>query len=58
VRRAVVGASVGLDLDDPALAPSGFVVAHQARAEQDASDLRGLARELGPVEDAQAVLPG
>jgi hypothetical protein len=54
VRRAVVRAAVGLDLDDPALAPARLVVAYQACAEQDPSDVGRLVRELGPLEEAQA----
>jgi hypothetical protein len=58
MRRQVVWTAVGLDLDDPSLAPSGFVLANQAGAEQDASGLGSVAREVGSVQDGQAVRPG
>jgi hypothetical protein len=57
MRCAVVGAAVGLDLDDPRLAPAGLVVANQACAEQDPSDVGRLTRELGPLDEAQAGAP-
>jgi hypothetical protein len=55
---SIVGATVGLDLDDPAFASARVVVADEAGAEQGASDLGRAAREEGPVEDGQAGLPG
>jgi hypothetical protein len=58
VRRQVVRAAVGLDLDDPALAPTGRVVTDESRAKEDASDLGSVAREVGSVQDAQAARPG
>jgi hypothetical protein len=58
VRGQVVGATVCLDLDDPSLAPTAVVVAYEAGAEQDASGLGSVAREVGSVQDAQAARPG
>jgi hypothetical protein len=58
MRRQVVWTTVGLDLDDPSLAPAGFVLANQAGGEQDASGLGSVAREVGSVQDGQAVRPG
>jgi hypothetical protein len=57
VRRAIVRPAVRLDLDDPALAAAGLVVANESEPEQDASDVGRWARELGPLEDAQAGVP-
>ena len=56
--RLVIGATVGLDLDDPALAAPSVVLADETGAEQRASDLGRAAREEGPIEDAQTGLPG
>jgi hypothetical protein len=58
MRRSVIGATVGLDLDDPTFAAPGAVVADETGAEQVTSDLGRAAREEGPIEDAQAGLPG
>ncbi len=56
--RLVIGATVGLDLDDPTLAAPGVVLADETGAEQRDRDLGRAAREEGPIEDAQAGLPG
>ena len=44
---------VRLDLDDPADASTGRVVADQVRADEPAGGLQGRSPEEGPVEDAQ-----
>jgi hypothetical protein len=58
MRRPILRTGVGLDLDDPALAPSRAVLADETSAEQDAGDLRRDAAEKRPVQDAQAGVPG
>jgi hypothetical protein len=53
VRRAVLGADVGLDLDDPpdARRLAGLAVADQVGAEQPAGGLERRAREQVARED-------
>jgi len=58
MRGSILGAGVRLDLDDAGLTPARAVLADQASTEQDAGDLRGGVAEEGPVQDAQAGLPG
>ena len=53
VRGAIVAPEVGLDLDDPTDAPSGRVVADEARPDERARRPRASAREDGPIDDAQ-----
>jgi hypothetical protein len=56
--RSVIGAAVGLDLDDPTRAARRAVLADETGAEQAACGLGRAARKEGPIEDAQAGLPG
>jgi hypothetical protein len=51
--RAVVGATVGLDLDDPPLASTPGVLADQACAEERPGGLRDRAGQRRSVDDAQ-----
>jgi hypothetical protein len=53
MRRAVVGAPVGLDLDDPPLAPPPGVLADQACAEQRPGGFWNRVGQRRSVEDAQ-----
>jgi hypothetical protein len=53
VRRSIVGAAVGLDLDDPPLASTPLVLADEAYTEQRPGGLGGRAGKRRSVEDAQ-----
>jgi hypothetical protein len=52
------GPAIRLDFDDAALAVTGRVDTDEACPEEDAGDLGGAAAEEGPVQGAQAGLPG
>ncbi|MEA2653141.1 MAG: hypothetical protein QOI37_368 [Chloroflexota bacterium] len=53
MRRQVVAADVGLDLDDPPDAPTRLVVPDEAGADQGAGGIEGRTRQERPVDDAQ-----
>jgi len=54
VRRAIVDADVGLDLDDPPGSASRLVVADESRAEQASGGFERGDGEERAVDDAQA----
>jgi hypothetical protein len=53
MRRQVVAADVGLDLDDPPDAPTRLVVPDKAGTDQGAGGIEGRTRQERPVDDAQ-----
>jgi hypothetical protein len=53
MRRAILRPEVGLDLDDPAHASAGGVVAHEASADQGTAGIERRTGEDGPIDDAQ-----
>jgi hypothetical protein len=54
MRGTIVTPDVGLDLDDPADAPAGLVLADEPRPDQRARCLQRGSGKDGSVDDAQA----
>jgi hypothetical protein len=54
----ILGAAVGLDLDDARLAAPGLIVTDEACPEQTRCDDRGWSGQPRAIEDAQAGVLG